>query len=228
MNKNIYLGIAILAIGLFALPNVLSVYTGSHTWGDPKDNGIQCERCHQTIYDEMRAQSYSTHTPHAFMDDYGEIRYFECLECHTIEYDIEERFRNGVIGDEEPGHTVTTTDCMACHGDVPNGEEMHDLGEKYGMVFSWADITNPNSYCHKCHDIDLEGGNGFDINAFICNIDVELMQDAHGNFYNDVLVETGSANKACLGCHSNIDINITWNETDTLSMTVDELGTHII
>lgn len=228
MNRNTYLGIAICAIGLFALPQVVSIYTGAHTWNDPKDD-FRCEKCHQGVFDELRAQVYTTHTPHAFQDEYGTTLYFSCLECHTMEYDVKELYANNTMT-PGTGHAVNTSECLDCHGETSGyGDAMHELAERYGMEFTYAHINNPDGYCHKCHDIEITpDGMDFTHQSFITNIDMELMGDAHSGFYTDVVNQTGNANKACLTCHSDVPLDIEWSGDESINMTVNESGTYII
>jgi hypothetical protein len=49
------LAVAIVAIGIFALPSSVSLFSGQHTWYDLSGDGndVPCEKCHAEIKDEM-------------------------------------------------------------------------------------------------------------------------------------------------------------------------------
>ncbi len=57
-SKIILIGIAIVAIGLIALPQTFALFAGQHNWyyltGTPDDNyGIPCQKCHADVYSEL-------------------------------------------------------------------------------------------------------------------------------------------------------------------------------
>ena len=51
---------AVIAIGLFALPGTVAMFGGQHDWYDlnPDGNDVSCEKCHADIYAEMNSMPY--------------------------------------------------------------------------------------------------------------------------------------------------------------------------
>jgi len=52
------MAIAVVAIGIFALPSTVSLFNGQHSWYDLTDYSeghttVPCEKCHADIADEM-------------------------------------------------------------------------------------------------------------------------------------------------------------------------------
>ncbi|MGB2728470.1 MAG: hypothetical protein WBD09_08330, partial [Halobacteriota archaeon] len=112
--------IAVVAIGTFALPNTVSLFSGQHTWYDlgPKGNDVPCEKCHADIAEEMDALE----GPHTGETGYGR---FECEYCHRI-FSVWRRnstfenytYASGDGTGAEPGveaHAASTVACMYCH-----------------------------------------------------------------------------------------------------------------
>jgi hypothetical protein len=82
MNKKLILVIALIGIGLWALPQTMSLFAGQHTFVniDATGNQISCIKCHGDVQAELVGQGVNTITgtvaPHAG---------FECAYCHRIE-----------------------------------------------------------------------------------------------------------------------------------------------
>jgi hypothetical protein len=53
------LTVAICAIGIFALPGTVSIFSGQHSWYDLSagQNEVPCEKCHGDIADEMISEN---------------------------------------------------------------------------------------------------------------------------------------------------------------------------
>ena len=60
-QKIVLLAVAIVAIGIFALPSTVSLFSGQHSWYDLSEsvggtsgaNNVPCVKCHADIADEM-------------------------------------------------------------------------------------------------------------------------------------------------------------------------------
>jgi len=54
-NKIVLILIAVVAMGIFALPSTVSLFSGQHTWYDISGipNDVPCEKCHAEIAGEM-------------------------------------------------------------------------------------------------------------------------------------------------------------------------------
>ena len=202
-NNLVLMAIAVVAVGIFALPSTVSLFSGQHTWyglGDP-GNQIPCEKCHQDIQDEMTSGDNGVHT--TLNATAGES---SCL-CHRVS-------GTGVAdGDgtsSNPGteaHAAAAIACMLCHendtrtgGDYPfaggfNTSVVYDFTgaptEQYN--YSWGNNTGGERAAH---------------NQFIREaIKDPLMEDS---------------NEACIACHTRVGVNITWTKNEVLVFTAYE------
>ncbi|MEA1905786.1 MAG: hypothetical protein U9N12_02355 [Euryarchaeota archaeon] len=250
-NRSLILSAAVVAVGLFALPATVSMFAGQHSWYDPKDQGIPCEKCHWLEYEEMRSGKYTTHVPHTFKNSItGAIEYFECEECHNVTMNVGSYFKTGQVGEHTKAHAATTVSCLACHSDLfSNGTDacttchtgfgsfdgvntMHVLAMKYGMGHKKQERE-----CLKCHrdDDDTNNITAMRANVFINHVDEELSNPraAHMPLFramqNSSDSQLSDANEACLGCHSRTGVNITWTRNSYVSyhVTCDNSGYNV-
>lgn len=78
-NKILFLSIAVLAVGLFAIPNTLSLFSGQHTFDKPGDTAM-CGKCHSDIEDELLAGTF-----HTSLFDPQSSGTPSCKACHTTD-----------------------------------------------------------------------------------------------------------------------------------------------
>lgn len=83
VNKKLFLAvIALVGIGLFALPATMSLFAGQHTFVniDATGNQVDCVKCHGDVQAELQSSGINgitgTEAPHAN---------FKCEYCHRIE-----------------------------------------------------------------------------------------------------------------------------------------------
>jgi hypothetical protein len=81
MNKKILIVIALIGIGLWALPSTMSLFAGQHSFVniDATGNQIDCVKCHGDVKAELQSghsDVTGTNAPHAN---------FKCEYCHRIE-----------------------------------------------------------------------------------------------------------------------------------------------
>jgi hypothetical protein len=82
MNKKMLIVIALVGIGLWALPQTMSLFAGQHSFVniDATGNQIDCVKCHGDVQAELTSQGVNLKTgtpaPHAA---------FKCEYCHRIE-----------------------------------------------------------------------------------------------------------------------------------------------
>jgi len=116
-NRIVLLAVAVVAIGIFALPSTISLLSGQHSWyylgvsieGASGRNNVPCEKCHADIADEMI--STGAHSD------------LTCAMCHrTLFTDYTYARGHYNIGSTEyditPGqeaHAASTVECMDCH-----------------------------------------------------------------------------------------------------------------
>jgi len=167
-RRLLLLAIAIVAVGVFALPGTVSLFSGQHRWyklNDGNDLGgqIPCEKCHADVVEEMRVLA----GPHTDELGYGR---FECEFCHRTfritNDDVPEsipinetrygkyRYTYGQVGpnatDVTPGkeaHAASTVPCMYCHSGNKAGPVPYNHGSfKSCSCHGTTDGGDPHYY----------------------------------------------------------------------------------
>ena len=124
------LAIAVIAIGIFALPSTVSLFSGQHTWYGLEDEGSQvpCMKCHGDIEEEMVSGDNGVHK---------NLSSPTC-DCHRVS-------GTGVADGDDIGgrkfipgttsHATETIAYMLCHEyGTQTGEPIHSL-EGLQMMF---------------------------------------------------------------------------------------------
>ena len=214
------MAIAVVAIGTFALPSTVSLFSGQHTWYDlsGRENNVPCEKCHADIAEEMEALA----GPHTGETGYGR---FKCDYCHRT-FDLNDygglhsqninqsifsnyyyTYASGNGTEAEPGkeaHAASTVPCMYCHS-----------GEDSGFVADYCSHTFTSKSC-TCHGTSDTGQTG----------------DWREYYYHGDRFYTGTSDDdpgECIKCHltGNADVrssiyvppaggfNLTANSSDT-------------
>ena len=102
INKVALFGIAVVAVGLVALPQTLALFAGQHNFytlsKSPKENyGIPCQKCHADVYYEL-AQS----GPHESKP---------CTSCHIVVF----TWDGYEVGGNKDIHAAALPACLDCH-----------------------------------------------------------------------------------------------------------------
>ncbi|MGB3458135.1 MAG: hypothetical protein WBB08_02335 [Halobacteriota archaeon] len=200
-SKGIVLvAVAIVAIGIFALPSSVSLFSGQHTWYDLSGagNDVPCEKCHAEIEDEMGTT--------------GAHENIKCEACHRTDRKVGGYALDQPDGGVSPGqgaHAASTQECMVCHSNA---------SVKYFTHFK----INVSS-CSDCHPVPPAGGFGLTEESADTG-----EKAAHLPFINDSIDEPlmEGANEACIACHTRIGVNITWTKNKNLEFDAseDEMG----
>ena len=201
-SKLILVAIAIVAVGLFALPSSVSLFSGQHTWynlADEDTSGVLCQKCHADIEAEMVDGENGVHTSlHA-----------PGCDCHRV---------NGtgvaVSGPSTgtvPGttsHAAETIACMICHEEATRtGGNYPFAGGFTDDVYNGTGATVQYNYSHG----DDTGGEHAAHNQFISQAIIDpLMEDS---------------NEACIACHTRIGVNITWTKNKVMAFDATEGST---
>jgi len=197
--KLVLLAIAVVAIGLFALPSSLSLFSGQHTWYDLSGlgNDVPCEKCHAEIGDEMMS------------GDNGAHETVKCEGCHRTDARVGYALGREGTGDPEPGqgaHAASTQECMICHG---GGNFTHN----------YINIDT----CGDCHGTPFMAprAGGFNLTG---DSDDTGEKAAHLPFVHDAIDEPlmEGANEACIACHTRIGVNILWTKRENLDFNAGE------
>ena len=208
-KKIALLSVAIVAIGIFALPSTMSLFAGQHVWYDLSldENDVPCEKCHADVAAEMDSQI----GPHTGQTGYGR---FECGFCHRIS--LIYTYASGAGTGSKPGkeaHAASTIPCMHCHSGEPG----------HGDAFT-------DESCYKCHMSDGEWNADVDAGGFgLSEVDDEWSpvdtgnKSAHLKFVLDAMNDTTmvGANEACIACHTMIGVKLNWTHARSLEFDID-------
>lgn len=213
-NKIVLMAIAVVAVGIFALPGTMSLFSGQHTWYDISgDERLPCIKCHADIYEEYMGTGV-----HAMLgsgeasNDVANITKPNdaCYACHRVAYTNKSgwTYASGYGTGATPGeeaHAASTVACMACHefnasfGSLVAGFPAGGFSDPYiniaydedpvsGLYFNYTNGTYPGG--HAAHQGFIEGA------------------------INDTRME--DANEACIACHTKIPVKITWTHAEYL------------
>jgi len=202
-NKIALLAIAVVAIGIFALPSTVSLFSGQHSWYDlgGSESDVPCMKCHGDIDDEMRDPLNGVHRSLAS----------PTCDCHRVNATAT-RLGTGVASSSNstgplPGttsHAAETIACMVCH--ESNTWYPFAGGFNQTKVYEGTDVPDDEKY-HYNHT-DGSGGEMAAHNDFIREaIKDDLMTDS---------------NEACIACHTRIGVNITWTKSTTMHFDASE------
>ncbi|VVB97786.1 Cytochrome c7 c [uncultured archaeon] len=218
-SKVILLSFAVVAVGLFALPSTMSLFSGQHTWVAVED--IKCQKCHQDIYDEITGVS-AIHNK--FEASYGNA----CARCHVspnstnfnksganlsaqawISYVSKSTTVAGQVNFS--AHAAITVECLACHGtgNLTNNNTGLSTGNSPLRLMSDQEAHRPFYYAAVSNkavgDVNFSSLQA----AGIAKSDTPQWYSTGS--YNQTVVQLKGTNAACIGCHTHATVNITWN-----------------
>jgi hypothetical protein len=158
LNKNLLLFTAVIAIGLFMIPNALSLFSGQHTFYAGEN--VSCQKCHQDIYDELANSADSTaHRTSALQS---------CQGCHItgnisqVPYDATTNMSwfNQSVTTNANAHAAITLECIACHQGVDEEITGSDAAHaKYYFNSSYTANTTAGLSQQNQTVIALKGAN---------------------------------------------------------------------
>jgi hypothetical protein len=148
--------IAVVAIGIFALPSTISVFGGLHTWYylDARSGKyMPCIKCHADVYEEYAIMA-RTHAPHWTLEGYDPNK--ACYSCHRVKKQIQ--YAEG--GSPMPGkqaHAASTIACLECHEFDITNNDVHDKHRDYVQAAKdYPLMESSNEACIACHtDIEM-------------------------------------------------------------------------
>ena len=173
-NRSILLLIAVVLVGLFALPNALSLFAGQHSF-DKAGNGTMCDKCHSDVAAEMAGSAY--HTFNAGSPE-------KCKVCHS----------SGMINSSL----------------IPLGNGSYGSTSNYSVGFN---LTNGSfTYGNGTKQTGLVLHASVTVECISCHYAVNFTDDAHMPFFNNASSQTWlkGANEACYGCHTKVNVQMTW------------------
>lgn len=186
------IALAVVSIGLFAMPSTLTLFAGQHTFYN--GTSVKCEKCHQDIYDEI-VNNAGLGAPHQTIVNSSTKGTGKalCKGCHTTG-EVTNIPINGSnktdgvynlnVTNKSNAHAAVTLECIACHTGVDEeitGEDAAHKAYYYGALYNKSTDTG-----------------------------------------NQTAIKLKGANTACVGCHTHTTINITWIRTMGYNLTVNE------
>lgn len=162
-SKILLLSIAVISVGLFAMPSTLSLFSGQHTFVEGQN--VACQKCHADIFEEIGGSLNQVHTASNFtgVANLGGA----CQGCHrtgnitgiryngTINTGNLSNFSQNVTVNPN-AHAAVTLECIACHAGVPaefGSEEAHRpfYISANRTNQSVIDLKGANTACIACH-----------------------------------------------------------------------------
>ncbi len=167
-NRSLLLLIAVILVGLFALPNALSLFSGQHSF-DKAGNGTICVKCHSDVYAELESSSYHTFTRGGSPEE-------RCKVCHSsgtisdtliplgngtgkngtlsiqVGFNVSNgsfRYANGTIRTGLVLHAAVTVECVSCHYAVNFTDDAHRPFADNASSQTW--LKGSNEACYGCH-----------------------------------------------------------------------------
>lgn len=235
-NRLLLLSVAVIVMGMFAMPSTLSLFSGQHTFKNAKEvaNDTGCRKCHEDIYEEMHNPQNQVHWN--IPGTKGTFDVFACTECHNATVNLSYLYLYNSAGTRPKAHAAQTVPCLDCHGTAnlasfglsAASNPFHRLANKYNKG-PQVTFTYDSTTCGQCHLVADNPGT----DTFITSVNTKITgsQEAHTVFFNQSnypdnqsAVRLKDSNTACVGCHTHTGINVTWVRSTGYSMTIDGTG----
>ena len=237
-KRLLLLTVAVVAVGVFALPGTVSLFSGQHAWyniSSQQQNQIPCKKCHADVYEEMMSMeplskklAGKSSSPHSYMDENCELCHRTCFKMtynsSTGKYEpsLGYTYARGYGSGSEPGveaHAVSTIECMDCHG-IPADDWNHWGYEEYsGRCF----LCHGGSGSYRGQSVTIPGrgwddfisAGGFGFGTTSTDTGEHA---AHKAFVLDSINDTEleGSNEACIACHTSIPVKIRWTHGRSL------------
>lgn len=146
-----------------------------------------------------------------------------CQKCHFIEMD----------------EIASTNGPHSINYNLSRLNDSAAANASYATLNAWDDAGTIQDRCYGCHQVQNVGANDFNnsevhaavrVECIWCHpwVEYELTNTAagasHGAFYNDTNVSGTdylmNANKACVGCHTHVGVNISWQRLENVTYNV--------
>lgn len=179
-SKILLLSIAVISVGLFAMPSTLSLFAGQHTF-DKAGNTTICAKCHSDVVTEINAGAFhKTLLTNSSAGTSGN----DCRGCHTTS-----TVNASLIptGNSSVGNGTGTWNV----GLAKNGTFLMANGTSYYAGSVHAAITVECKSCHYAVTFTNDAHK-----SFADNTTTETWLKG--------------ANEACVGCHTKARVEMTW------------------
>jgi hypothetical protein len=189
-NRSLLLLIAVVLVGLFALPNALSLFSGQHSF-DKAGNGTVCVKCHSDVAAELAGSAY-----HTFNSAGNE----KCKVCHST-------------------GTYQASLIPLGNGTGKNGS---------ASIYAGLDISGGNfTYANGTNLTGLKLHAAVTVECMSCHYGVNFTDDAHKPFSDNSssLTWLKGSNEVCYGCHTMVNVQMTWIRKSGYNYTYDFMNT---
>ncbi len=194
-NQIILLAFAVIAIGLFVLPNTMSMFVGQHRWFSVRTASQQydmCERCHFAEVGEWKANTGAHAAYKAYYTSTAGGGHDPGCFCHQVNLTRLTDFY------------INTTN-VSSYGYVFFNQSGNVNNTPSSWANAWRNKTTPHAattiFCVDCH-----------VNA---TAQLTNTNEAHNDFFlqtrNVSLNPAVTNNTPCMACHTMVGLNVTMN-----------------
>jgi hypothetical protein len=184
-NRIVLLALSVLAIGIFALPNTLSIFSGQHTFYN--GTNVNCRDCHEDIYQELTWNGATGESPPHTSTDL-----LQCKVCHRtgqLPFMGSAGKKLGITGTKKlnittdpQAHAAVTVECIFCHNEIvknsSTGKQQELLGsqEAHGSYYNASNQTSllkgGNEACLGCHSHTMINATWVRSTGYNMNVDL--------------------------------------------------------
>jgi len=211
------MGIAVVAVGTFALPTTMSLFSGQHTWYALHDDKLMpCQKCHADIFEELEMSGFHKWNGGSFgAGNTSHVTDLACYGCHRANASItyaDVGTTTAAVTPGEEAHAASTVACMLCHQFNASGA-VHTLNDT-GMPnagYAAGGFAKPNAVGY----IGVDGPYNY------TNGSSQGGHAAHQTFIESAINWSAmeDSNEACIACHTHAPVNITWVHAHDLEFT---------
>lgn len=247
--KTIFGITAIVSLVIIAMPSTVSLFGGQHAWYDLFEKGtdVPCQKCHADIFSEMG----SGIGPHMNETGFGQMKCEFCHRSVEFSDNTTYATGSGDISiPGRESHAASTMDCMDCHGSFVSGVVTdgfnHDFNRESNKLTCECHQPTISTYpphadeydredCVICHGHGsstysyyftanhIPGAGGFGLTDD--QVNDTGTKAAHLPFVLGANQTSGlmnSENEACIACHTDAPIGITYNLSNGYELTVNK------
>jgi len=198
--------VAIVAIGIIAMPSTISLFAGQHTWYNLTNDELPCRKCHAEVFYELERSAFHRWNGYGWNENAsGNPDNSACYGCHRANKSITYADVGSSVTDVTPGkqaHAASTVACMLCH-QFNASEDVQDFNGTSMPGFAAGGFKQPVNAnpLYNYTDTDHPGGYA-----------------AHQQFIESAVNDTTmeDANEACIACHTHIPVKINWTHRYSL------------
>jgi len=197
--------VAIVAVGILAMPSTISLFAGQHTWyAINGSNELPCRKCHADVFGELQQSAFHKWNGYQWgSNPSGEPDNTACYGCHRANASITYAKVGDSVTDVTPGkqaHAASTVACMLCH--QFNASNNVSFDEGWSMPgYAAGGFAQPDGSPYRYTNDTCQGGHA-----------------AHQAFIQSAINDTKmeDANEACIACHTHIPVKINWTHRYSL------------